>query len=294
MRKLHEGEVDIGPDLVARLVSEQFPRFANLAIRAVESTGTVNAIYRLGDRLCIRLPRLRKYAEGLKCELRWLPKLAPHLSLRVPEPIATGHAGSGYPFVWAIYSWIDGDAYRDDLVRDEREAAETLARFVLELRRVSPLAAPQGGRQPLRDLDAVTRAAIASSGDAVETGPLTDAWESALEAPEWNGTPVRIHSDLLRPNLIVDGGRLRGVIDFGSAGAGDPAADVVPAWSVFGPVGRAAIRSALEVDDGTWHRARGYALHQAALIIPYYADSNPEFVALAQRTVSEVLADMND
>ena len=107
---------------------------------------------------------------------------------------------------------------------------------------------------------------------------------------EAGGAPVRIHTDLLRPNLLVGDGRLRAVIDFG--GMGDPAADVVPAWSVFGAAGRAVYRDALAVDDGTWERARGYALHQAAMIIPYYAETNPDFVAVAARTVEQVLADV--
>jgi aminoglycoside phosphotransferase (APT) family kinase protein len=115
---------------------------------------------------------------------------------------------------------------------------------------------------------------------------------STLEAPAWDGTPVWIHTDLLRPNVLVDRGRLCAVIDFGSVGVGDPAADVIAAWSVFSQSGRATFRGALDVDDGTWNRARGYALHQAVLIIPYYAETNPEFVALAKRTVEEVLADI--
>jgi aminoglycoside phosphotransferase (APT) family kinase protein len=102
---------------------------------------------------------------------------------------------------------------------------------------------------------------------------------------------VWIHADLLRPNLLVDGGRLCAVIDFGAAGIGDPAADVIAAWSVFGPAGRETFRGALDVDDGTWNRARGFALHQATMIIPYYPETNPGFVALAKRTVEEILAD---
>ncbi len=100
-----------------------------------------------------------------------------------------------------------------------------------------------------------------------------------------------VHADLLRPNVLVRDGRLCAVIDFGGIGVGDPAADVIAAWSVFGPTGRAAFRSALDVDDATWQRARGYALHQAAMIIPYYGVTNPRFVALATRTIEELLAD---
>ena len=288
---MHEGEVAIDEELVRRLVAAQFPHLADLPIRAVRSTGTVNAIYRLGNHLCARLPRVAAWAESVEQEVAWLPKLAPRLSLRVPEPVALGSPASGYPFSWAIFRWIEGHPYRDDLVRDERRAAGELARFVAELRRIDPAGAPRGGRRPLHELDEATRRAIDSSRGAIDGDAAAAAWASALRAPPWDGRPVWIHTDLLRPNLLVDRGRLCAVIDFGGVGGGDPAADVIAAWSVFGHAGRAAFRAALDVDDGTWHRARGYALHQALLIIPYYAETNPEFVGLAKRTVEEVLAD---
>ena len=289
--KMHAGEVHIDAALVGRLIAEQFPRWADLPIRAVRSTGTVNAIYRLGDRLCARLPRVEEWAQDLEKEWRWLPKLAPHLPLRVPEPLGKGHPTGSYPFSWAVYGWIDGRPYSDDLVDDEQQAARELARFVAELRRIDPAGAPRSGRRPLRELDAVTRAAIEAARGVIDDDAATAAWERALEAPAWKGTPVWIHADLLRPNVLVRDGQLRAVIDFGGTGVGDPAADVIAAWSVFGRTGRRAFRDALDVDDGTWNRARGFALHQAALIIPYYGRTNPEFVSLARRTVEEVLAD---
>ena len=292
--KMHDGEVRIDAELVGRLVAAQFPELTDLPISAVQSTGTVNAIYRIGDHLCARLPRLRQWAQDLDNERQWLPKLAPGLSLRIPEPVGRGHPASSYPFSWAIYRWIEGRPYADDLVDDERQAARDLAQFVAELRRMDPVAgAPRGGRKPLRELDAITRAAIDSARGVIDSDAATSAWDRALEAPAWTGAPVWIHTDLLRPNLLVHGGRLCAVIDFGGVGVGDPAADVIAAWSVFGHTGRGLFRGALDVDDDTWNRARGFALHQAAMIIAYYAQTNPRFVALAQRTVEEVLADIN-
>jgi aminoglycoside phosphotransferase (APT) family kinase protein len=291
--KMHDGEVDIDPELVRRLLAAQFPQLTDLPIREVKATGTVNAIYRLGDHLYARLPRVQGWAQDLDREWQWLPRLAPHLSLRIPEPVAHGHPEHSYPFAWAIYRWIDGQPYADALVDDERKAARELAQFVAELRRVAPVGAPPGGRRPLRELDAVTRAAIRSAADAIDSDAATAAWELALQAPAWNGTPVWIHTDLLRSNVLVRDGRMRAVIDFGGAGVGDPAADVIAAWSVLGPTGRGVFRDALDVDDGTWERARGFALHQAALIIPYYRETNPGFVAPAKRTVEEILADID-
>lgn len=290
---MHDGEVGIDVDVVGRLIAAQFPKLAGLPISSVRSTGTVNAIYRLGDDLYTRLPRMQQWTASLEKEWKWLPRLAPHLSLRIPEPVAIGKPASWYPFCWAIYQWIDGAPYEDDLVDDECDAARALAEFVDELRSVDPgIDAPRGGRRPLRELDALTREAIESARDVIDGDEAIAAWECALEAPVWDGKSVWIHADLLRPNLLVDGGRLSAVIDFGSAGVGDPAADVIPAWSAFGHAGRTTFRRVLDVDDDTWHRARGFALHQAALIIPYYRETNPGFVALAKRTVEEVVADM--
>jgi aminoglycoside phosphotransferase (APT) family kinase protein len=289
---MHEDEVAIDAELVGRLVAGQFPRLADLPISAVHSTGTVNAIYRLGSELCARLPRLREWEEGLEHEWDWLPRLAGHLSLRIPEPVAKGHPAGSFPFAWAIYRWIDGQPYVDGLVDDERQAADDLAQFVMELRSIDPVGAPPGGRRPLSELDAPTLAAIESARDVIDRDATIAAWELALDAPTWDGTSVWIHTDLLRPNLLVDGGRLCAVIDFGGVGVGDPAADVGPAWSVFGAAGRRTFRDALDVDDGTWNRARGFALHQAAMIIPYYPETNPGFVAMARRTVEQVLADI--
>jgi aminoglycoside phosphotransferase (APT) family kinase protein len=302
--KMHDDEVDIDADLVGRLVTTQFPELADLPITDIRSTGTVNAIYRIGDHLYVRLPRMKEWAQDLDRERQWHPQIASHLTLRDPEPVGNGRPTSSYHFAWAIYRWIDGQPYADELVDDERQAARDLAQFVVELRtmdhvvgaprvgaaRVEP---PRTGRKPLRQLDAVTREAIESARGVIDGEAATAAWEHALDAPAWEGSPVWIHTDLLRPNLLVHDGRLAAVIDFGGVGVGDPAADVIAGWSVFSHTGRAVFRDVLDVDDGTWSRARGFALHQAAMIIPYYTETNPRFAAMAKRTVEEVLADIN-
>lgn len=277
-----------------RLLAAQLPELAHLPVRAFRGTGTVNTIFRIGEGLCARLPRVEKWARDLQKELAWLPRLARHLPLAIPEPVAEGRAAEGYPFAWAVYRWIEGIPYDDALALDERRAADELARFVLALRKVGTEGAPRGGRRPLHELDGVTRWAIAAARDSVDADAALAAWERALEAPAWRGAPVWIHTDLLRPNLLVADGRLRAVLDFGGAGVGDPAADVIAAWSVFGPAGRETFRRALDVDGDTWRRARGYAFHQAALIVPYYAETNPEFAVLAKRTIAQVLADASD
>ncbi len=291
--KMHEGEVDIDVGLVHRLLAMQFPQWCDLPVDEVHSTGTVNAIYRLGDDMCVRLPRVEAWARDLEKELRWLPALAPHLPVAVPEPVASGDPGLDYPFRWAIYRWLEGETFAGDRDPDERQAAADLAQFVTELRRIDPSGAPSSRRdQPLHIRDSQARKAIDASRGTIDRDAATAAWELSLQAPAWDGSAVWTHGDLLPPNLLIEHGRLRAVIDFGSVGVGDPAVDVIPAWSTFGDAGRDAFRCALDVDDATWARGRGFALHQALLIIPYYPETNPAFVAVAMRTLAEVLADV--
>ncbi len=182
---MHDDEVAIDTRLVERLVAAQFPWLSDLPVRAVQSTGTVNAIYRLGEDMCARLPRVRRYASDLAAEWRWLPVLAPRLSLQVPEPVVQGTPESWFPFPWAIYRWIDGQAYTDDLISDECQAATDLARFVAELRQAEVAGAPPAGRRPLAELDAVTRQAIHSARNVIDQRAASAAWELALQAPAW-------------------------------------------------------------------------------------------------------------
>ena len=290
---MHEGEVEIDSDLVRRLIAAQLPHLRDLPISEIASTGTVNAIFRLGGDLSVRLPRVSGSADDLARELAWLPKLAGRLPIAIPEPMVTGRPGKGFPFPWAVYRWIEGETYLARRVDDERQAAIDLAGFITQLRRMDGSSAPPTGRQPLRELDAVTRDAIQSLRGVVDTNAVTAAWDISLQAPPWDGNGVWLHCDLLPSNLLVAAGRLKAIIDFGSTGIGDPAHDVVPAWSVFDVAGRLAFRNALRVDDATWARARAYALHQALLIIPYYRETNPAFVDAAKRTTQRVIHDLH-
>jgi aminoglycoside phosphotransferase (APT) family kinase protein len=291
-KKMHDGEVDVDVERVRRLLVTQFPQWAALPLDVVHSTGTVNTTYRLGDEMCVRLPRAQRWAGDLERELQWLPTLAPHLPLAVPEPIARGDPGVGYPFPWAIYRWLEGETFASDRIGDEGQAAADLARFVGQLRRIDPSGAPRSRRDtPMRLRDAEARAAIRSLRGVVDTVAATAAWETSLRAPAWDGNPAWTHGDLLPPNLLVSGGRISAVLDFGNVGMGDPAVDVIPAWSVFSNDGRDAFREALDVDDATWTRGRGFALHQALLIIPYYPETNPALATMATRTVEAVLGD---
>jgi aminoglycoside phosphotransferase (APT) family kinase protein len=289
--KMHDGEPHLDVALVQRLVADQFPDWAGRVIQEVPSTGTVNAIYRVGDDVCARLPRVAAGEAALQREAQWLPWLAERLPLPIPEPIAAGRPDASYPFAWALYRWRDGEPYADEGIDDEAGAARDLAGFVLELRRLDPSGAPPAGRRPLGELDAPTRSAIEAARRHIDGAAALAVWDDAVESAVWDSDGVWIHADLLRPNILTCSGKMSAIIDFGAAGVGDAAADVIAAWSVFGCVGREQYRSALKVDDETWRRARGFALHQAVIAIPYYAETNPGFAALARRTLEQVLLD---
>jgi aminoglycoside phosphotransferase (APT) family kinase protein len=292
-KKMHSEEVEAGVSVVGRLIASQFPQWAGLPIEPVPSTGTVNAIYRLGDDMCVRLPRVRRWAGDLEKEVHWLPKLGPHLPLAVPEPLATGDPDERYPFRWAVYRWLQGEPWVRDRVRDVREAAADLAQFVVALQRIDPTGGPPSGRSKhLAMLDGETRRAIESLHGVVDTESAMAAWEASLQAPTWDGVPVWTHGDLLPPNMLVDQGRLSAVIDFGIVGVGDPACDVIAAWSILSGDAREVYRAALQVDDGTWERGRGWALSIGLLITPYYPETNPAFVAMALRMVDEILGEL--
>jgi aminoglycoside phosphotransferase (APT) family kinase protein len=291
---MHAHELDIDVALVRRLLAAQLPEWAALPVEPVSSTGTVNAIFRLGDDMAVRLPRVERWAADLERELRWLPRLAPQLPLAVPEPLATGSPAEGYPRRWAVYRWLEGEEWSVDRVEDLGAAAAELARFVAALQRIETTGAPSrrpGDRgAPLAERDAEVRAAIRASRGLVDTHAAAAAWEAALEAPVWDGPPVWVHGDLLPANVLVTRGRLSAVIDWGCLSVGDPACELMPGWTLFSGESRDAFRAAVSVDDATWARARGWALSTVAAV-PYYRDTNPAFAAAARRWVAEVLAD---
>ena len=290
---MHDNELDVNLSFVRDLINEQFPEYSLLPITPVSSIGTVNHVYRLGQELYIRLPRVKEWAD-IEKEWRWIPYLAPHLKLQIPEPVALGKPNASYPVNWAIYKWIEGNNYSEELIHDEREVAKDLANFVNEMHSVDvPDDAPKAGRLPLLELNKRTIECIVEADDIQDRDKVLAAWEDSCKASVWNGHSVWIHADLLRTNLLVHSGRLSAVIDFGGVGIGDPAFDLIPAWSIFNFEGRKIFKNSINADKDTWLRARGYALHQAVLIIPYYRVTNPQFVIQAKRTLVEILADLN-
>ncbi|MEV8375343.1 aminoglycoside phosphotransferase family protein [Kribbella sp. NPDC056861] len=290
MGKMHADEALIDDELVLRLVAEQFPQWAGLAVEEIPSSGTVNAMYRLGASLTVRLPRIAGGVADIEKEFAWLPRLAPLLPVRIPSPVGLGQPGEGYPWAWSVQEWIEGSIAVAGSVREPVGLAEDLAGFVRAVRAIGLPGAPTAYRGgALGSQDAETRAALGLLEGAIDTGAALAAWESALGAEA--GVPVWVHGDLMPSNLLLDGGRLAAVIDFATAGVGDPACDLIPAWNLLPAEARSVFRAALEVDDDAWNRGRGRALSMALIQLPYYRDTNPGIAANAQYVIDEVLAD---
>lgn len=296
-RRMHVDEVDTDAPLARRLLAAQFPQWAKLPIQPVPSAGTDNAIYRLGDDMAVRLPRIHGAALQVDKEHRWLPRLAPLLPLAIPVPLGKGTPADGYPWPWSVYRWLDGENATVERIAGSDHAATELGRFIAALQRVDPNGGPRPGEHnsfrgvPLAVRDPPTRAAIGSLHSTLDTSAATAAWEAALRATAWQRAPVWIHGDLLAGNLLARQGRLSAVIDFGCLGVGDPACDVMAAWTFLSAESREVFRAALGVDDATWARGRGWALSFGLIALPYYRVSNPVLARIARRAIDEALAD---
>ena len=297
VRKMHADQIATDADLVRRLIAAQFPQWAGLAIEPFASDGTDNAIYRLGDRMAVRMPLASGMAEQIEKQHRWLPELAARLPLSVPVPLALGEPAAGYPCPWSVCEWLEGDTATLDRLADPVQAAAQLAQFIRALQMIDSTAGPAPGNHnfmrgvPLARRDAWTRDAIARCDGLIDTSAVRAAWETDLNAPAWEEPPVWIHGDLAPGNLLAVDGRLAAVIDWGGLGVGDPATELLPAWNLFVGESRAAYREALVVDDATWARGRGHALSQALMALPYYLETNPAIVRWARSMICEVLAD---
>lgn len=292
MGRLHDEEVDVDDALVRSLVADQFPHWSQLPLRRVPSTGTDNVVFRMGDELAVRLPRIHWAVAQVDKEWEWLPRLATRLPVAVPLPVAKGSPGRGYPYRWLVSSWIPGSDVTRGAIGDWCTLARQVAEVVTTLRRVDRRDAPAAGRRGglLSAADRATRWAVDRLEGTVDRRRALEVWEDALAAGPWRGDPVWVHGDLLPGNLLVRGGALAGVIDWSAAGVGDPACEAMFAWSLPAEA-RAAFRTALGLDDRAWRRGRGWALEQAVLFIEYYSDTMPGGVEVARRRLDAVLDD---
>jgi aminoglycoside phosphotransferase (APT) family kinase protein len=293
-------KTDITPELVSRLVATQFPQWAELPVRPVDVDGWDNATFRLGERLSVRLPSSQGYVEQVGKEHRWLPVLAPQLPLPIPEPLAMGRPGCGFPRPWSVYRWIDGQTAAAGKVASLPGFAADLAGFLAALYKVDPSGGPVPGTHNFfrggspAYYDAETRAALAALRGHIDTGLAAEVWEAGLAA-RWDGPPVWFHGDAQPGNLLLDSsGRLSAVIDFGTCGIGDPACDTTIAWTFFSGESQRVFKRQLPVDEATWTRGRGWAIWKAMIVLVEALDTDPEDAEFTKSVIGKIIADHCD
>lgn len=295
---MHDDQVDVTPERVAVLVQEQFPRWSGRAIRLVPSTGTVNAIFRIGDDLSARFPlRLTDAAEALAVleqEARASAELALVSPVPVPEPVALGKPGAGYPMPWSLQTWLPGTVASDADPSGSDAFAEDLAAFIAALRDVDT-----GGRLfsgdnrggVLAHHDDWMAKCFEESEGLLDVPRLRQVWSEFRELPRM-GADVMSHGDLIPGNVLVAGDRLSGVLDTGGFGPADPALDLVGAWHLLQPGPREVLRRTLACDDVEWERGKAWAFEQAMGVVWYYVESNPTMSRMGRRTLDRILESM--
>lgn len=284
---LHKNEIHADEVVVRSLLRQQRPEWADLTISPA-GAGTDNTMYRLGDKLLMRLPRTPDNAQAVRKEQTWLPRLAPHLPCRIPEPVHEGTPSSAFPLAWSVYRWIDGDEAGPGSVTDWPAFGADLAAIVQSLHsaplmgatRQDELSWYRGGglRACDRWISVCFDNCLTIEGVDLDIPHLRQLWQSALALPEPSGRQVWLHGDLKPSNLLVQQGKLHGVIDFGCLSVGFPDAEHSPLWDLP-PQARQTYWDAMSLDDVTWLRAQAWAIAVGVSGVSYYWGAYPLFVS---------------
>lgn len=287
IRMTHPDEIPTDEAFARRVLREQAPQWADLPLHRIASSGTDNAIYRLGDRLALRMPRRPSAVPLLAKELDWLSHMA-GLPLAVPRLRFRGRAALGIAFDFGILDWMDGQTATPQQIADSQSAALRLAGFLIALHGKATTGAPAAGDGnnrrgvALAGLTTATLAAFDMLEGEIDSARARSLWHEACGAG-FRHPPVWLHGDLKADNLIARGGLLCGVIDWGLAAVGDPAADYAAAWSWIDPSARAAFRDRLGLDDDDWLRAKAWALYGAVIALSYYRGGRNEALCRQSR-----------
>ncbi|MCW3820417.1 aminoglycoside phosphotransferase family protein [Micromonospora sp. DR5-3] len=288
--------IAIDAGLVRRLVADQFPQWAHLPVQPVANGGWDNWTFHLGAGMSVRLPSAAEYALAVDKEHRWLPELAPRLSLPIPVPLAKGEPGAGYPYSWSIYSWLDGEPASADRIADPIRFAIDLAEFLSGLQSIDPTGGPLPGLHnwfrggTLRTYGREVQRALTALDGHVDVDLAGEIWQNALDA-SWDGTQTWFHGDVAQGNLLLNDGELAAVIDFGTCGVGDPACDLAIAWTLLTAEGRQAFRERLSVDGARWARGRGWALWKTLTACARTLGKADEQAVIALRVLGEIFAE---
>lgn len=279
--------------LAARLISAQFPELRGLDVRRIASAGTVNALFRIGDELVARFPFDPVTADDLQDEARAMAEFAAASPFPAPVPVGVGVPAEEYASAWSVQTWLPGAPATPDGLEGSDAFADDIAALIGALRGVPVGVRSFDGRGrggDLRDHDEWMTECLARSEGLLDVARARVLWARLRELGASDAVAMS-HRDLTPPNLLVESGRLAGVLDSGSFGPADPALDLVAAWHLFDARRRERLRDALDVDEVEWLRGSAWAFQQAMGLGWYYAASNPTMSALGLSTVRRLLED---
>jgi len=293
---LHEDEIDISDESVRELIGSQFPEWAQKQILRIRSSGTVNAIFRIGEEFAARLPLRAADAETTRQVLEDRARASAEFALNspfpAPFPVAIGEPGRGYPLPWSVQTWLNGAVATNGGSCNSVEFARDLAALVTALRRVDTDGRRfQGGNRggDLHDHDEWMETCLRNSERLLDASRLAELWSYFRDLPR-TSPDVMTHGDLIPANVLVDGGRLAGILDTGGFGPADPALDVIAGWHLLDDGPRAIFRAELRSDDLEWERSKAWAFEQALGAVWYYVDTNSAMSALGRRTLRRIVA----
>lgn len=292
---MHADQINITQDVVRRLLDEQFPQWASLPIRPVGGPGTVNALFRLGDDLGVRLPLRHTDPTSMRTEIESEAAAARVLlgqtPFPTPEPIAIGGPGAGYPLPWSIQTWLPGTTAEHEDPSGSVPFALDLATFIRGVRAISTggqTFSGSGRGGDLRDHDKWMETCFHKSAVLLGVAMLGRMWEDYRGLPPSPSADVMSHGDLTPGNVLVSRGRLVGVLDVGGLGPADPSLELVAAWHLLDDGPRQVLRDELGCDDLQWARGKAWAFEQAMGAVWYYLDSNPGMSAMGRRTLDRL------
>ena len=295
---MHDDQVYIDADIVRGLIIDQFPQYRLERIEQLSSTGTDNAIFRIGSSVAARFPlramKPGECAEMLRRRAAAMTEFAKHSPFATPQPLGLGQPSALYPMPWAVQSWIEGEIATPNGLATSTAFALDIANLIASLRAANTHdrrfdGQGRGGNLP--DHDGWMEVCFRNSDGLLDVPRLRCTWAQLRELPP-SGPDVMSHRDLIPANLLMHDGRLVGVLDAGGFGPADPALDLVAAWHLLDRERRDIVRSRLGSDEAEWKRGAAWAFQQAMGLVWYYQRTNPGLSALGRSTLSRLLEDL--
>lgn len=210
--------------------------------------------------------------------------------------MGAGKPSDIYPWHWSIYEWMDGksasETSENDL--DLEQVSEQLAGFLCELHKVDIYNAPEPGLHNyyrgahLSIYDDSIRNALKSLQGVVETQKIINLWDKAIDS-RWGNKLVWVHGDFAVGNILIRGRKVSAIIDFGCIAIGDPACDLVIAWTFLKGKSREIFKRKMCMDKSTWERARGWALWKSVITLADIKDKSSAESMGQKRIIEELI-----